>query len=286
MNEKQFPSLEKYSLLVHIAFHFVRDRIQYLTQVLNATYQYPFRHIEIVIDTNTDELDLASLPKASEHITIRLEIHREMDHPFLLTWQHRPQMLAQLDQHDYFMYIEDDIVVSSNGIKRWHEDSIDLYFQGYIRGFIRTEITRDGTRVSTDQYRKTRLKNIRSINGKPYYLPQNPYQGFWIYSKEQMGDFINSSCWKDGNCDWSIRERASAGMTWITPAPRKNNSNSHGFVIPLNNQLKLDENVLVDHAPNNYALDEDSKFGVIPVKHLTQLNYFDQLRYRLRRNFS
>lgn len=286
MNENKFPDLENSSLLVHIAFHFVGDRIQYLKQVLSATYQYPFRHIEIVIDTNTDELDLASLPKASEHIVIRREIHREMDHPFLLTWQHRPQMLAQLDQHDYFMYIEDDIVVSSNAIKRWYEDSIDLYPQGYLRGFLRTEITRDGTKVSTDQYRKTRLKNILSINGKPYYFPQNPYQGFWIYSREQMGDFIKSPCWKDGNCDWPVRERASAGMTWMPSTLRKNNSKLHGLVIPLNNQLKLDENVLVEHAPNNYALDEDSEFGVIPIARLIQLNYFDQLRYRLRRNYS
>ena len=84
--------------------------------------------------------------------------------------------------------------------------------------------------------------------------------GIGIYSKKQLEKFIESKCWEDGNCDWEVRERASAGMIW-------NNKESHILVVPIANR-KIPEYVFVKHLPNNYANDENNKHGKLNIDDL------------------
>lgn len=268
-----FPKLRQSNLLVHITFYYIKERIQYLKQVLAAIYQYPFRQIEIVIDTNTKDFELSELVQPPSNINLKKQIHNNLEHSFLLTWQHRYQMEPRIDKFDYFMYIEDDIVVSAEVIKCWHKESIRLYPLGYLSGFLRIETNANNIIVSTDQYKKTSLKDIVNINGRYYYRPPNPYHGFWIYSQNQMKDFINSPCWKDGNYkNWGIRERAAAGMMWIK-------NTKHITLIPLSCLLKVQNDVLVYHTPNNYALDAESQYGKLSIATLTKLPFGDWFRF-------
>ncbi len=270
------PQLSNSTLLVHIAFHYVSDRRRFLEQVLLAVYDYPLRSIQVVIDSNTEDARSHDLPRAPDHVQLRIDVHPGLDHPFLLTWQHRKHMAEQRGNYDYFMYVEDDIVVPRKAIERWHREAEGLYRHGFLFGFLRTERTASAILVSSDQLKPARSHHIRFLNGKPFFAPRNPYHGFWIYHQRQMDDFAASPCWRDGNRPgWGVRERAAAGMIWRKPK-------RHRTLVPLEPDLTVPQDVLVAHLPNNYALNPDSDFGKIPIDELTTMSLLDKLILRGR----
>ncbi len=274
-----FPELKQASLLVHITFHFVEDRIQYLEQVTQTIAHYPFKRINLVIDTNSPQLSLNQLPHLANcpHLEASISVHTQMDHPFLLTWQHRPIMEQQIGHYDYYMYVEDDIAVPAKVIERWHRGSQKLYPLGYLQGFLRTEVTPENILVSTDQFEPTQIQHFLTINGDLYYSPPNPYHGFWIYSNGQMLDFKASSCWKDGNNDnWGVREQAAAGMIWRDPK-------QHKTVIPVAGYNRVPDDVLVQHIPNNYASNPADQYGNMPISSLFSVPLKEKLKFLVLR---
>lgn len=255
------PNLSCASLLIHIAFHFDDKRASYLFAVLDVIQGYGFSHIDIVIDTNNHKTK-GLVKHYKEHLNLSIHVHENLTHPYELTWSHRENVYKNRGSYDYVMYTEDDIEVSWETLQAWRDDSLLLYPLGYLRGFTRIEKADDGDFFYTDYFKRERLCNIVYIGDKFYLKPHNPHQGFWIYSKKMMEDFISSPCWVDGNnSDWEIRERAAAGMMWSDPK-------SHKQLIPLNAELLVDDIAFVKHLPGNYVVDVDSPFAKIPVNKL------------------
>jgi hypothetical protein len=276
---ESFPEFSTSSLLVHIAFHYNEDRFKYLFSVLEKISLYDFERIDVYIDTNSEKLlpgvALSDYPGVS---SIEVSLHENLDHPFLLTWAHRANMESLKDEYDYFMYVEDDIAVSYDSLLKWREDSIFLDDYGKIRGFIRTEVNAKNELVSSDYKKPIKCKEIVFIDEKTFIAPANPYQGFWFYSKKQFDGFYGSECWVSGNCDWGVRERASAGMIWKDSEPQE----GHCLVIPLINQ-SIPGYVYVDHLPNNYALNNKEKHGSLKISKIVPNNILFRLCLRIRK---
>jgi len=259
-----FPPFASSKLIVHIAFHFVEDRVKYLETIITNLQSYEFLQIDIVIDTNsTEAMKKVSFEKTHSNTSITFRVHNDLSHPYLLTWRHRSSMSESLDDYDYFMYLEDDIYVPFEALHRWRSDSCLLYPFGYLRGFLRVEKDKNGTLVCVDQHKRAKVRNLVRVEDSLYYSPHVPYQAFWICDHQQMMHFICSPAWKDNKSDWCIRERAASGMTLLL---RKNHKNQkHNLLIPLDKNDKIPKEVLVYHLPNNYADNPNvlaSKLGV------------------------
>jgi hypothetical protein len=250
-------------ILIHIPFHYVEDRRKYLEQLLDNFKTYKFTEVNIVIDTNSEDTKkLISVPLFFNNGKIEYVVHKNLEDPFLLTWQHRGEMLSKIDDYDFFMYVEDDILVPWKVVSCWFEDTLNIYPEGHVRGFLRVEKNTDGDLVATDIIERFAPRPIKIIGNKKYFAPPRPYHAFWIYTKEQMMEFIYLKSWKDGNHEkWGIRERAAAGMMW-------DEQNKCRILIPLGEKNNVLEETLVYHLPNSYALDKNSQFGKIPVRNI------------------
>lgn len=269
MSSNNFPEFNISTILIHIAFHYNRDRLKYLDEVITTIGTYDFSKVQVVIDTNSNNLDAwMSALNLCKHVSIRMEVHDNLADPLSLTWQHRDNISNQKNNFEYFMYLEDDISVSYAALKHWRQDSKLLSRHNKIRGFIRTELNSDNIMMSTDYPKKVRCKEVLKIAGQVFIKPKNPYQGFWVYEKAQLMKFITSPCWSDGNhSDWGIRERASAGMIW--------NARKHNLLVPINDYT-IPEYVLVKHLPNNYALSDDPNISLLPIDKLLMVNKYQR----------
>ncbi|MGA2775368.1 MAG: hypothetical protein ABSE81_04845 [Candidatus Omnitrophota bacterium] len=237
----------------------MKERIHYLAKVLDNFRSYKFSEIDIVIDTNSSETEKKLPSEFICGLKIRIQVHENLKHPWLLTWQHRGNMLQNIKNYDFFMYIEDDILVQWDAIVRWYKDTLIIYPQGYIRGFLRVEKSPKGVIMSSDFGKKAYTPIFKTIENLKWFLTPAPYHAFWIYTKKQMLEFINHPAWTDGNHpEWKIRERASAGMIWKHP-------HEHRVLLPVDSGNKIPPDAWCYHLPNNFALDKNQFGGKIPV---------------------
>jgi hypothetical protein len=256
-----FPDFASARLLVHIAFHYSPGRERYLERVLQGIRKYHFAGLRLVVDTNVEAAREITLP-AAEGMDLHWRIHDQLKDPFELTWQHRLAMPASIDQFDYFMYMEDDMLVPFPALQRWRSDSVKLWPRGYLRAFLRTECNSAGDQVVTDQTEPARAGNYRLLSREAWYYPENPYHALWIYSREQLREFISSPAWIDGNNpEWGIRERAAGGMIWAHGEP-------HRCLLPLDSTRRVHPDAWIRHLPNNYALDPESEYGRLSLEQL------------------
>jgi hypothetical protein len=235
-------------LLVHIAFHYFEHRVQYLRQLLEAIDSYKFSEIKIVIDTNNEDSKNKCEKLFLKYSNISYMVHEKLDHPHMLTWTHREQMKNQIDNYDFFMYTEDDMLVSWPGIYEWYEDTKLIYPYGFLRGFLRVE-KRKNYLVATDYLKCMKNPKVLSFKNKKFINPIYPYSAFWIYTHEQMKEFIKSQAWIDGDVDWTIRASAAAGMRFSNVPKGYDNRE----LLPLSPNYKISEIAYTHHLPNNYG---------------------------------
>jgi hypothetical protein len=255
----------KASLLVHIAFHFVPHRWQYLERVLTGLSEFELDRVQVVVDSNTSDVlhRIASLP-LPRHCQVRVDVHPTLTHPFDLTWAHRKHMANSLALFDYFMYLEDDIYVPWRTFDAWLRRSDSVSRMGFIHGFLRVETDHAGLPRSTDWRRPIRCPAIFEIDSVKYIRPEAFYQACWIYSRSTMQRFVAMDAWTRGFHKWSsvtrghrhlgglnlTREFSAFGMACATPGrPR--------IVLPLDDQGRVPSDAWVWHLPNNYAQGSD-----------------------------
>lgn len=268
--------LESATLLVHIAFHFVGSRVEYLRKVLLALCEYRLRSVEIVVDSN-DEATLDALDGISlgPGVSLSVRLHRDLEHPFLLTWQHRSAFAERQQEFDYYLYLEDDILVPWSTFEPWARELPILDRHGWLRGVLRVEPDAHGILMASDWYRPVHQPVEYQIDGAQYIRPEEPYQACWCCTREQLQRFARSKAWFLGahrwshvraripkfSGDWFIRERASLGPIF-SPA------GTHRMLLPVDSNRAISSNAFVHHLPANYALNAKSRYAKIPVKQL------------------
>ena len=107
-------------------------------------------------------------------------------------------MKAAFADFDYFLYIEDDILLPRAASRIWHERLPSLVKHGYLPGFLRVEEGRKGELVASDFVQPASHDAIRFIDGKPYLHPKFSYQAMWLYDKETMRLFLASDIFENG----------------------------------------------------------------------------------------
>ena len=254
---------------MRIAFHLKPARLKYLVEVIAQLRRLPFSDIVIAIDTNSPETR-AFLRAANCDVADIICVHDSLSHPFLLTWAHREPMRRAASEFEYFMYVEDDILVTPEAVRLWHERLPTLSRDGYLPGFLEVEQNRMGELVSSDFCRRVRDTEIVHVDGRPYLLAAFPYQAFWLYDKRTMQDFIASDAFDNGHPPYAqdrVRESAAIGYAF----ERCGSDYKSRHLLPLTTSLQVDPRCFVFHIPCNYGrlvIPHPANLGTIPVNSL------------------
>jgi hypothetical protein len=274
------------SLLVHIAFHFVPHRWQYLERVLAGLAEFEIERILVVVDSNTDDASerLAALPLPN-HLSVRIDVRTNLSHPFDLTWAHRKHMASALEHFDYFMYLEDDIYVPWQTFDAWLRRSESVCHRGFIHGFLRVEFDLASRPMSSDWRRPAKRPPVIEIDGMNYIRPEWFYQACWVYSRATLQRFVRTEAWTRGCHTWSsvvrahrhsgaayTREFSAFGMACAAPGrPR--------ILLPLNADGQIPPDAWVYHLPNNYA--QGSEVILLDARELVEGGLGVPLRFGL-----
>jgi hypothetical protein len=270
------PPLERGTLLVHVPFHFVPRRWPYLRDVLAAFAEYRMAAVQVVVDTNSPEAEelVRTLP-AADRRPVRVEVHRDLAHPFDLTWAGRRHMASALEEFDYFVYVEDDILVPWEAFEAWSREEACLGRRNFVRGFLRVERDAVGRTVSTDWLSPLRAPLSMEMDGRRYVRPAAFYQACWAASRDRMRRFVASESWTRGFHRWSsvrrahrslgtanyVREYSAFGWSCaLAGRPR--------VLLPLDGDGRIARSAWIWHLPNNYGMDPSQPGGRLAAEDL------------------
>ena len=199
---------------VHIAFHYVPERIEVLKKTIGYLRTWEVETLDIYVHSNVED------PELFQGVT--WICHQDLEHPFALTWLPVETIKTQIDQYDFFVYLEDDIGIPKSAFELWK-----LYPSPQL-GFIRKNII-------TDEYDDIvsagyTIENAFTETDNPSILDFKGgtlYKAFWINTNYQMKEYL--SVYEDttmvdirNNLPWS-RERAAFGNTcWFKTVFIKN----------------------------------------------------------------
>jgi len=189
--------------MICIAFHFDESRLPFLAKVLqNIAGNYKCDY-GVYIDTNTT--DFGKYAKEFE-----LAWSHKLAHPFHLTWMHREHMIEEIDNYDYFMYIEDDMLVPWENVLNYIENFKLLWDKGFVPSFIRVE-EKNGEQFVTDITKQQKASPYAMIGGKSFIALDEPYHAFWIMPQKELKesmrkDFFRLSDSREGAASYPMAD--------------------------------------------------------------------------------
>ena len=238
----------------HIAFFYREDRLNYLSQMIQAANTYPFP-TDIFIHTNRI-FDTDSLPSPTNGGVFLIGHDLTKQDPMKLPWFVRPLMKSQKDAYDIFIYSEDDILIPREAIDYWIRYK-DLCLRNTCSlGFLRIEVDSEGKEYLSDLHNEHSVSQQLTKVGKLEDLviainDVNPYTAFWIYDKDEFKRFLQSPSWDPSTLlpAYGVREAAAIGMNH-TRIPLQLYEYT---ILPLTQHMKVDPNCRVYHLANNYV---------------------------------
>ena len=276
--KKNYPK----KLVIVICFFYNKNKIKILKKTLDMINSYDFK-IDLTLITNNISLNEKKILKKLAPPKIKkIDIHaiRQMPDNNLLPWYSITIMKQKFKNksNSHFMFIEDDILVTSKNICYW------VYFRKILKkfklvpGFIRYE------NYKNDFYAVDYEKKI-ILNKSPKILtddcsdslinPKYPYSAMYLMDRELMKEYLSSNAIK---FDFSFTNNFLKSK-----APIKELLNiSHAFLnfpkgffnklmIPFEKNRNIPDYCLIEHTDVKYANFKKLKnmgFGKIKVKDL------------------
>ncbi|KAI8110173.1 hypothetical protein M9435_001852 [Picochlorum sp. BPE23] len=244
------------TLLIAIAFYFVPSRLIHLRQVLMnfESYQSMFR-INVTIDTTGTGLN-SYLDALQLHLDCQVRNFLNLSDPFNLAGQHRRLFVNTMKNFDWYMYLEDDILIPLKSMKYFMDSFDEVWSKGYSPGFLRVEEV-GGKFYASDllDAHQTMSDSQRFDAGDQQFVSLiTPYHAFWILPGsvlQQEGEHLlqNPSCLE-------TRE-TYASFPWC--------SLHHRPAVPLLPDGHINPVSWVWHLPNNYAKDGNRRLGTVQV---------------------
>jgi len=179
------------------------------------------------------------------------DIEEEKLNKGYLTWLCRPLIKKQINDYQYFMYIEHDIKFTQNNFEYYLDHKDKLTENNFHLGFLIYEKNQiDQNRYCIHVSKK--MNKFIIIDDKKYFLNDfDNYNCFWLYDQITLKKFINSKFWKfkkkltNFRHNYGITERSALGYHAF------NIDYFKATVLPeINN--KPDERCFIEHITNNY----------------------------------
>ncbi|MGX7874082.1 hypothetical protein ACVDG5_016200 [Mesorhizobium sp. ORM6] len=264
-------------ILCAITFHFDRNRLGYLAEVLRSLAEYPVTAMDVIIITNTlnkDELGLLNR-LCRETLTRNGHVvrsHGDLTDRWDLTWCHKSIIASEFVQENHgrythFIYLESDIRLSFLNFCYFVEFREALRGLGLLPSFIRVEYsTALGGFTSSDVFwpvyvpvqSHVLLGDMALVN-----MP-NPYNPLFILDLELGAEYVQSPSFDrqaSGTvCPWGAAERAAMGLCLENvPAPFQSR-----YVMPIYRKTDtVPAFAWIWHMPNNYADNPRSALGKV-----------------------
>ena len=256
----------------YIASHYREGREPILGDVLDALGTWEDAILDVTVMSNVPtygDLPLFAEKKRgfeAKGFSLKLEVVSDLANPRHLTWAHKKYMPAWAETasqgEDFFVYIEDDILISKENFRYFVTSLKKLKPEGLIPGFLRTEFNENGERHLMDliHVEYWQRERTRRINGKLWHACQNPYWAGFIMDRDLAREYVASPSFDIEKSaavhHWNVQERSAMGLTYEKP-PRDLRSR---VVIPLvDGQPEAD--CLVWHRSNNYVTMKGSPLG-------------------------
>ncbi|WP_216905036.1 hypothetical protein [Synechococcus sp. CCY 9618] len=281
LSEIQVAVMPLEKLVICITFYYVLERPCFLTDLINGIAGVA-NQITLIIITNLDDSSLLEhlVGPLPENFTISYLHPSGIGHPFLLTWTHREILEEVANKRDgsYFLYCEDDILVTLENVLYWLESRDALNSCGFYPSFLRVEYDlRRGAWVSTDCPQGVSMKHQPILfldNGDIYVNASNPYQGMYLLDPDLIQEMVSSPAMSPDFGFWNIREKAAQGLTFVN-IPHGFHSRNLLRVEPI--EMSIDRRSWLHHLSNNYALNDNTAFGSQPMD--TFLKDIDHFRF-------
>ena len=229
-------------LLVVIACFVVPER-NYVLSLIERFSTYSLKGIDIIIDSNVPH----------DYKGATTSVHSNLQHPWHLTWMHRKHFKEEIDNYDWFMYVEDDMDVPFECFEEYTKNFETLWNLHYVPSFVRLESFNDKYYV-TDVTSSQNKQPIITIEEKDYVSLTQPYHAFWIMPQKQLKETMTKNFVRTE----LSRENAASYPMWelkYTPLVRVEN----GKISPLSYSY---------HLANNYAPFPNTPFGKIEIDNL------------------
>jgi len=223
-------------LLAHIAFYSNRvseisqikpiEQLNYHALLTNLNEMETafdmFSHIDAVVDANAGNPFIELLQHRGRDVTanrklhVRVDVHANLSHPFLLTWAHRRHMARCLDSYGWFLYLEADVLVPATAMRAQTELAIPLYDKRQLLlTFVRTVNDSKNRFFFSDMRNPAPRSAVVEVSGLGTFVkPTSTYAAAWAYPQKIMKGFARSDAdwtWQGGK---SIREKAAWG--WLS----------------------------------------------------------------------
>jgi len=143
-------------------------------------------------------------------------------------------------QYDYYIYLEDDILIPADSFEFWAKHVEDLYLHDYLLLPHRRESTTAGALTDCfDDGCVLRSRAILDKDGPPgfygadlrdrvFLQPDNPYTACFLMTRSQFRDYVDGVEWNARKKDWQrpsyslggkkqvwgTREQAAGGLLW------------------------------------------------------------------------
>ncbi len=277
-------------MLTAISFHYLPARVPFFRTVVAEQPSLAGR-VTVHVFTNThDPVELrdieACLPPRTDTFSSKIISVPTQAHPYFLTWAHKQSLrgdFAQDPSYTHFMYIEDDILVTSANVSYWLAAREDLRPFGLIPGFIRIErCEADGTWVSSDLREAIRLWRTPALRLSPQRWFLNlryAYQAMYLFDRELALEHLAGPAMSPEFGRWNIRERAAQGQTFVDVPGGFRTRN----VVPFDpRSLCIDSDCHVHHLPNNYANNPRWGHGTVTLDRLVAKPVLGRLYARMR----
>lgn len=242
-------------LLICLAFHFNKENIKFIYQVIDnilSTYEYD---TDIFIDTNSIESNIL----LNKYPNIKIFIHN-LKHPYHLAYMHRQHIFNNIDNYDVVLYSEDDIIIPFKSIFNFMK-KINIMWPKYIPCFKRCEFSSVRNKYGLLDVAGKQILNkneIITIDDIHYFTPKYPnfaYQGFWLLPTKLLKEHITKHF-----LDVNLHREHAASYTLGPPSYHCYDPNYIGInflnkipLLQLNNDFQIDEICLVYHTPNKYV---------------------------------
>jgi hypothetical protein len=268
---------------VHVASHYNPTRLPFLNRVLDSIALWTDFRAKVIVSSNTDDYARNGTMQAARERFSRgghdliLNVVSDLADPWMLTWVHKPFIqpwLASATDEDFFIYIEDDIVLSNDNIAYFAKNLDRTKSKSLIPGFLRVEYQNGDQRI-LDLFWPEYWQRDRSlrIDGQLYHACHNPYWAGFVLDPALAREYLASASftpegskfvrWQvnpNDSLSRGIAERAAMGLTYENADKRLGSR----IVVPIVDGGP-DPDCLVWHCANNYSDKQHPVFGRLTV---------------------
>lgn len=240
-------------LAICIAFFYRKEYLNTLKLTLKTLSKLKV-NCSINLITNTNIKSEVSLLKeiliSTKLKKIKVHTPTLLGHPLLLPYSNLPVMRKLFSDKTFthFLFIEDDILFTQKNLDYWLKHNKILKETTHYPSFIRIEKNADNNFVYPDVNRslkKRKLPSLRLQNQTYINIPY-PYQGMYLYDREQMYELFTSPCTSPNYTKDEIIEMANLGLTYHK-VPK--NFYSRNLLALKNNSI--DEGAFIIHTRSN-----------------------------------